>query len=77
MSECNERQLETCQDHFEAIHAKLDRLDESIRGNGRPGILLRLDRLEQSALRHGRLIWMIVGAALSALSSLGLYWMGA
>lgn len=48
------------------IEGKLDRLDEAIRGNGRPGILIRLDRLEQDARRQGRLIWMVVGACLTA-----------
>jgi hypothetical protein len=35
-----------CKAEFAAIHTKLDRLDEAIRGNGRVGIQLRLDRLE-------------------------------
>ncbi len=70
MSECS--QFEQClfgKEHFESIHGKLDRLDEAIRGNGRPGILIRLDRLEQDARRQGRLIWLIVGAVVTALAS--------
>jgi len=54
---------------FEAIHEKLDRLDVAIRGNGKPGILIRLDRLEQDAKRQSRLIWLIVGAVVTALAS--------
>lgn len=57
------------QRQFEAIHEKLDRLDEAIRGNGKPGILIRLDRLEQDARRQNRLIWLIVGAVVTALAS--------
>ena len=67
MSECN--QFEQCQNHFESIHRKLDRLDEAVRGNGRPGIQLRLDRLEQDAKRQSKLIWLIIGAAITALAS--------
>ena len=63
----------TCERQFESIHRKLDRLDEAIRGtpgNGRhPGILLRLDRLEQSAARQSKLIWLIVGSLVTALGS--------
>jgi len=51
------------------IHRKLDRLDEAIRGNGKPGILIRLDRLEQAAQRHAKLIWLIVGALVTAAAS--------
>ncbi len=50
-----------------AIETKLDRLDEAIRGtpaNGtRPGILTRLDRLEQTEHGRSRLLWVILGAA--------------
>jgi hypothetical protein len=67
VSECS--QFEQCQNHFESIHRKLDRLDEAVRGNGRPGIQLRLDRLEQDAKRQSKLIWLIIGAAIAALAS--------
>ena len=58
-----------CKEEFASMHAKLDRLDEAIRGNGKPGINVRLDRLEQDARRQGRLIWLIVGAIVTTLTS--------
>ena len=58
-----------CEREFEEIHRKLDRLDEAIRGNGHPGINVRLDRLEQDARRQARLIWLIVGAGVTAVAS--------
>ena len=61
MSECS--QFEQCQNQFESIHHKLDRLDEAVRGNGKPGIQLRLDRLEAAERSRSRLIWIILGAA--------------
>ena len=67
MSECS--QFEQCQNQFESIHRKLDRLDEAIRGNGKPGILIRLDRLEQDAKRQAKLTWLILGAVITALAS--------
>jgi len=61
----------TFESHFKVIHAKLDRLDEAIRGNGRPGIMIRLDRLEQDAKRQAKLVWLIVGATVvAAISSI-------
>ena len=70
MSECSP--FEQCllgKEQFESIHRKLDRLDEAIRGNGKPGILIRLDRLEQDAKRQAKLIWLILGAVITALAS--------
>ena len=72
MSECS--QFEQCQNQFESIHNKLDRLDEAIRGNGKPGIQLRLDRLEQDAKRQARLIWLIAGSAITACASVLVAW---
>lgn len=54
-----------CQREFAAIHAKLDRLDEAIRGNGRLGILLRLDRLESAEAVRSKLLWIITASVLS------------
>ena len=54
-----------CKGEFAAIHAKLDRLDEAIRGNGKPGIQLRLDRLEAAEKSRARLIWIILGSAVT------------
>jgi hypothetical protein len=60
--------------HFEVLHEKLDRLDEAIRGNGKPGILLRLDRLEQDAKRQGKLIGLIMGALATGLTTALAMW---
>ena len=51
-----------CKGEFGELHAKLDRMDEAIRGNGKPGIQVRLDRLESSERSRSRLIWIILGA---------------
>jgi hypothetical protein len=56
----------SCEREFEELHRKLDRLDEAIRGNGKPGLTLRLDRLEQNARTQSRLVWLVVGAAVTA-----------
>ena len=55
--------------HFEVLHEKFDRLDEAIRGNGKPGILIRLDRLEQDAKRQGKLVWLMLGAIAASLAT--------
>ncbi|MBI1372478.1 MAG: hypothetical protein GC159_06925 [Phycisphaera sp.] len=74
----NETVIEAIEKQLDAINAKLDRLDEAIRGtpgNGtKPGILIRLDRLEQDARRQGKLIWLIVGAAVTGLTSAIVMW---
>jgi hypothetical protein len=74
MSGCDGQYERVCKDEFASIHAKLDRLDEAIRGNGRPGITVRLDRLEQDAKRQARLLWLIVGSAITAFASVLVAW---
>jgi hypothetical protein len=69
---CGSEQYEkVCKGEFASIHAKLDRMDEAIRGNGKPGIQLRLDRLESSEAVRSRLLWIIAGSTVTlALSAL-------
>jgi hypothetical protein len=54
-----------CKGEFASIHAKLDRMDEAIRGNGKPGIQLRLDRLESAEAVRSKLLWIIAGSVVS------------
>ena len=61
-TDCQSQDETTCRHEFREIHRKLDRRDEAIRGNGKPGLQVRLDRLEQDARRQGRLIWLLLGA---------------
>ena len=69
---CGSEQYERiCRDEFAATHAKLDRLDQAIRGNSKPGIQLRLDRLESAEATRSRLLWIIAGSAVTlAVSAL-------
>ena len=67
---CSSEQYEnTCKGEFGELHAKLDRMDVAIRGNGKPGLNTRLDRLEQDAKRQARLIWLVVGSAVTLAAS--------
>ena len=60
-----------CKDEFASINGKLDKLDEAIRGNGKPGIQRRLDRLEAAEATRSRLLWIIAGSAVTlAVSAL-------
>ena len=52
-----------------ALHKKLDALDTAIRGNGKPGIQLRLDRLEGAQRLRSRIVWLIIGAAITLAAS--------
>lgn len=70
MSEPCKHQEETeCPRKFDLLFEKIDRLDEAIRGNGKPGILMRLDRLEQAEVKRAKLVWLLVGALLAGLTS--------
>ena len=66
MNQCAQNENASCS-QFDELHNKLDRLDHAIRGNGEPGINIRLDRLEQNAIRHARWMWLIAGAGVTSL----------
>jgi len=72
MSVCNDQYDRVCKSEFASIHVKLDRLDDAIRGNGRPGIQLRLDRLEAAEAVRSRLMWIIAGSTVTL--ALGAVW---
>lgn len=67
---CDSCQYErVCRPEFLQLHTKLDRLDEAIRGNGKPGINLRLELLEAAAASRRRFTWILIGASVSAGAS--------
>ncbi len=65
MSDCDSQYERVCKGEFASIQVKLDKLDEAIRGNGKPGIQLRLDRLESAEATRSRLLWVIAGATVT------------
>jgi hypothetical protein len=68
----NEQYERVCKIEFVELHTKLDKLDEAIRGNGKPGIQLRLDRLELAEATRSRLLWII--AASTVTLAVGAMW---
>ena len=70
MSDCQTQYENTCKGEFAAVHGKLDRMDEAIRGNGELGIKTRLDRLERSDAIRNRLLWLITASAVTGAISL-------
>ena len=69
MTEERQQYEHICRPELGEIHAKLDRLDDAIRGNGKPGINLRLELLEAAAASRRRLTWIVLGAFVSAGAS--------
>jgi hypothetical protein len=69
---CNDQYDRVCKGEFASIHVKLDRMDEAIRGNGKPGIQLRLDRLEAAEAIRSKLLWIIAGSTVTL--ALGAVW---
>ena len=69
---CPRDQHEVCKNEFLSLNHKLDRLDEAVRGNGKPGIQRRLDRLESADAVRARLLWLI--AASTTALAVGAIW---
>ena len=66
----SEQYNQVCKGEFASIHVKLDKLDEAIRGNGKPGILIRLDRLESAERIRNKLLWLIAGCVVVGAASI-------
>lgn len=56
----NDEFQERCHQEFQAIHRKLQSLDDSLRGNGRPGINQRVGALEHCASGRKKLDWIML-----------------
>ena len=65
MCKGSEQYERVCKGEFASIQTKLDRMDEAIRGNGKPGIQIRLDRLESAATKRSRVLWMVAGSVVT------------
>ncbi len=56
------------EEELKEIHSILQRLDEAIRGNGRPGLVQRVSILEDAAAKRNHLTWLVLGAFASSVS---------
>ena len=63
MTSCDEKQQAICDGEFKLVHKSLDKLDIAIRGNGKPGLVTRIDRLEQARASRSKVTWFIAGLA--------------
>ena len=70
MSDEQDQYQRICKGEFADLHRKLDRLDEAIRGNGKPGIQTRLDRLEMAEAIRSKLLWIITAATVTGAVAL-------
>ena len=72
----SEQYTNVCKGEFQSIHAKLDKLDEAIRGNGKVGIQRRLDRLEASESFRSKAFWIAFGAFLACAGTIAIKLIG-
>ena len=50
-----EERLATLESEVRSANSKLDRIETALIGNGAPGLMVRVDRLE-----HGRKAWLVI-----------------
>lgn len=63
MPECDIRYEMVCKNEFGRLHSKANSIDTALRGNGGPGIVTRLDRLEQTRSWTRDVAFLLGGAA--------------
>ncbi len=59
-NDCMDQYNDVCKDEFQKLHDRFDRLDDSIRGNGKEGLVTRVVKNEQ---RHKLLLWVLTTEA--------------
>jgi len=59
---------EHIESQFSEVKVILNRLDDAIRGNGQPGLVLRIDRLERSRALHNKALWAFMVAGVGILT---------
>jgi hypothetical protein len=69
MREAENQYDRICRSEFEEINGKLDRIDVSLRGNGKIGIITRLDRLERAAQMQSKMMWIILVSLMTAAAT--------
>ena len=79
--DCPTPQQDYCRGQFGRVLAGLERIDTTLRGDmadnvARPGVLLRLDRLEGSYRFMARCLWILMGAAGTEIVSRAVHWLG-
>ena len=62
------QEQERISEQFDEIKAVLVRLDDAIRGNGKPGLVLRIDRLERSRATHNKVLWGLLAGGVGVVS---------
>ena len=70
----NDQYEDVCKDEFAELHTKLDVIDVALRGNGKPGIQVRLDRLEQERISRSKITWFIIGCITTVAGSIATSW---
>ncbi len=73
---CKEQYDNVCKDEVAELHTKLDTIDVALRGNGKPGIQVRLDRLEQERISRSKVTWFIIGCITTIAGSIATSWIG-
>ena len=73
---CKEQYDNVCKAEFAELHTKLDTIDVALRGNGKPGIQVRLDRLEQERISRSKVTWFIIGCITTIAGSIVTAWIG-
>ena len=61
-SECGAAIPVSCADRFDRIDNTLEGIDLALRGNGKPGLKQRVDRLEEAHGTLRKVLWGIIAA---------------
>lgn len=60
---------------LDTVKEDLDAVKHSVIGNGKPGLITRVDRLERTEAFKTKLIWILFGSLVSAVGSVAVFFL--
>lgn len=54
----------------ESMCERIEKMDHTLHGNGKEGLVVRVDRLEQGEARRTKLFWILVTAVVVSMTTL-------
>jgi len=59
-----------CHREFKQTREAIQRIDEAIRGNGKPGLVTRMTLVEDTISSMKKLMWLVIGTAITTVGGL-------
>jgi hypothetical protein len=75
MTKREQTQLAVLETKLDTVCEQVGDLHHTVVGNGKPGLVIRVDRLEQARSLRDKLLWLLTTTAASLIGAYILHWL--